>query len=35
MFDNNDVLELLEGPMGVINLLTEESIIPNGNTEVS
>ncbi|GKY99340.1 hypothetical protein MPSEU_000889000 [Mayamaea pseudoterrestris] len=30
-FDNTDVLELFEGPKGIINSLSEESVRPNGN----
>lgn len=33
--DNADVLELLEGRNGVISMLNEECVIPNGNSVVS
>jgi myosin-5 len=35
LFDNSDILELLEGNNGLINALSEESLLPNGNNAVS
>lgn len=34
-FDNSNIVELLEGSKGLINALTEESVVPNGNNAVS
>jgi myosin-5 len=33
--DNVDVLDLLEGKDGIINMLSEECLIPNGSDQVS
>ena len=33
-FDNTETLELFEGTKGIINALTEESVLPNGNNAV-
>jgi hypothetical protein len=35
LFDNSNILELLEGNNGLINALSEESLLPNGNNAVS
>lgn len=34
-FDNSDVLSLLHGPKGVIEMVNEECVVPNGSSEVS
>ena len=34
LVDNSDILDFLEGRQGVVSMLNEECVVPNGSSEV-